>query len=113
MLQNNNVIGIYANTRGMNGIQTTCGNPINRTSLMSTGSSEEGTSSGSASCGESSQISSSMEQAVENGGNIDFDVSNTYFGPNENSDLPYHDSYMIYFRTLACKISRLAFATLN
>ena len=79
-MQNNNVIGIYANTRGMNGIQPTCGNPINRTSLMSTGSSEEGTSSGSASCGESSQISSSMEQAVENGGNIDFDVSNTYFG---------------------------------
>ena len=95
MLQNNNVIGIYANTRGMNGIQTTCGNPINRTSLMSTGSSEEGTSSGSASCGESSQISSSMEQAVENGGNIDFDVSNTYFGPNEKYDLTLRNTISI------------------
>ena len=92
-MQNNNVIGIYANTRGMNGIQPTCGNPINRTSLMSTGSSEEGTSSGSASCGESSQISSSMDQAVENGGNSDFDVYNTYFGHSE-FEIQYRHDYL-------------------
>ena len=38
---------------------------INRTSLMSTGSSEEGTSTGSASSGECSHMSSSNEQGVE------------------------------------------------
>ena len=66
ILQNNTFNGIYANTRALNGIPQFGTNTINRTSLMSTGSSEEGTSSGSAaSCGESSLISSSNEHTLE------------------------------------------------
>ena len=64
-MQNTVVSGIYANTQTLNGVQRLGNNTINRSSLMSTGSSEEGTSSGSASCGGSSLHSSSNEQTTD------------------------------------------------
>ena len=65
ILPNSTFNGIYANTRALNGVHPTGNSTINRTSLMSTGSSEEGTSSGSASSGESSHISSYNDQGIE------------------------------------------------